>query len=121
MSVLYWAGVGVRFIFLNFFFLTQGLYHCCAGGRQSPWEVEREGERVRNVYVTALRCPGIYFIIFLNEVGEAPKNRWACRALLRNCCAGSCMEPEHVRLLQEPNSDGDGTRLSTHCLSLLYN
>ena len=27
----------------------------------------------RNGYVTALRCPGIYLIISVNEVGEAPK------------------------------------------------
>lgn len=30
-------------------------------------------QRQRNGYVTALRCPGIYLIISLNEVGEAPK------------------------------------------------
>lgn len=30
-------------------------------------------QRQRNGYVTALRCPSIYLIILLNEVGEAPK------------------------------------------------
>lgn len=30
------------------------------------------GGRERNGYVTALRCPDIYLIISLNEVGEAP-------------------------------------------------
>lgn len=30
-------------------------------------------QSARNGYVTALRCPGIYLIISVNEVGEAPK------------------------------------------------
>lgn len=29
-------------------------------------------QRQRNAYVTTLRCPGIYLIISLKEVGEAP-------------------------------------------------
>lgn len=39
----------------------------------STWSWVPGRQRQRNGYVTALRCPGIYLIISLNEVGEAPK------------------------------------------------